>query len=65
VVVTDKSGAHIPNLTKEDFQVFEDGKEKSLAVFEEVANSHTLGPDVKSQSAQFTNVRAEESSQTA
>ena len=60
VVVTDKSGAHIRNLTKEDFQLFEDGKERSLAVFEEVTNSHAPGPDVNSQSAQFTNVRTED-----
>ncbi len=36
VVVTDKSDIHIQNLKKEDFTVFEDGKEQRIATFEEI-----------------------------
>jgi Ca-activated chloride channel family protein len=32
-IVTDESGAPVGNLTKEDFHVFEDGKEQDIAVF--------------------------------
>ncbi len=35
-VVTDKSGKHISNLTKDDFVVLEDGKPQKVAVFEEL-----------------------------
>ena len=36
VVVTDKSGGHIHNLTKADFKVMEDGKEQRIASFSEI-----------------------------
>jgi VWFA-related protein len=39
VVVHDKSGAHVPGLTKDDFQVSEAGKAQNVAVFEEVKAS--------------------------
>src|SRR6266567_7153117 len=35
-VVNDKSGAHISGLTKQDFVLKQDGKVRSIAVFEEV-----------------------------
>ena len=35
-VVTDKSGAHVAGLRKEDFVLKQDGKDKPIAVFEEV-----------------------------
>jgi len=35
-VVTDKPGKHIHGLNKNDFRVFENGKEQKIAVFEEV-----------------------------
>lgn len=41
VVVTDKAGHHVHNLTKDDFRVFEDGKEQRVASFEEVTTTHT------------------------
>lgn len=37
VVVTDKSGAHIRNLTKDQFEVLENGKQQKIATFEEFA----------------------------
>lgn len=40
-VVTDKSGKHISNLTKDDFVVLEDGKPQKVAVFEELKTSAT------------------------
>ena len=36
VVVTDKSGGHIHNLTKADFKILEDAKEQRIASFEEI-----------------------------
>lgn len=37
-VVTDKSGAHIHNLAKEKFHVFENGKEQKIASMEEIVS---------------------------
>jgi VWFA-related protein len=37
-LVTDKSGAHVSGLKKEDFTVFEDGSERQIATFEEIAS---------------------------
>jgi len=43
VVVTDKSGNHLHGLTKEDFNVFENGKPVSISVLEELtANSSPI-----------------------
>ena len=36
VVVTDKSGNHIHNLSQQDFTIFQNDKEQKIAVFEEV-----------------------------
>jgi VWFA-related protein len=38
VVVTDKSGAHINGLKKEDFTVLENGSERPIATFEEISS---------------------------
>lgn len=37
-VVTDKSGAHIHNLTKDKFHIFENGKEQKIAGMEEIVS---------------------------
>jgi VWFA-related protein len=46
VVVTDKSGNHIHNLSRDQFTVLENGKEQRVTVFEEIAvgNSNPLPP---------------------
>lgn len=36
VVVSDSAGVHIPGLKKEDFSIFENGKEQTVAIFEEI-----------------------------
>ena len=61
VVVTDKSGAHVHGLKKEDFEVLEDGKAQKIATFEEITQpdnprryigdhntfSNVIGPETK------------------
>lgn len=46
VVVTDKSGRHIPNLSKDKFEVEEGGKAQKIATFEEIVanNSRPAAP---------------------
>lgn len=55
-VVTDKSGKHIPNLTKDDFVVLEDGKAQKVAVFEELKTSATRVQRSTVSPGQFSNV---------
>src|SRR5580704_3651668 len=55
-VVTDKSGKHISNLTKDDFIVLEDGKPQKLAVFEELKTSATRVQRSPVPDGQFSNV---------
>ena len=56
VIVTNKSGAHVHSLTKEDFELTQDGVPQKIATFEEVIKpedlhfASTLAPD------RFTNV---------
>lgn len=54
-VVTDKAGHHVHSLTKDDFQIFENGKEQKLSVLEEVNATHaSVAAD--SKPGVFTNV---------
>lgn len=39
VIVSDKAGTHVHGLTKEDFEVLENGKEQHVSAFEEVVTS--------------------------
>jgi VWFA-related protein len=64
VVVTDKSGAHIENLKKEDFVVLEDGKEQKVATFEEIQTPAGPLRRASPQPNQFSNVVPGESSPT-
>ncbi|MGD1021621.1 MAG: VWA domain-containing protein [Candidatus Sulfotelmatobacter sp.] len=57
VVVTDKAGAHIHGLPKEQFRIFEDGKEQKIASFEEVvANNTPLAPSPAPAPGVFSNL---------
>src|SRR5512147_2715406 len=53
-VVTDKSGAHIPHLSKDDFSVLLDGNPRRIATFEEVTASSQI-PRRAENKDQFTN----------
>lgn len=44
VTVADKSGRHIEHLTKERFQLFENGREQSIATFEEITADNSQPP---------------------
>lgn len=54
-IVTDKSGAHIPGLTKDDFTVQENGVEQKIATFEEMSTD-TRRPPHPSIANEFSNV---------
>jgi len=56
VVVVDKSGAHLHNLKKEDFQVFENGKEQKVGVFEEITAANSPLRVATSQPGVFSNL---------
>jgi VWFA-related protein len=55
-VITDKHGKQIHGLKQEDFQVFENGKEKKIAVFEEVTASNERIPAGNRAANTFSNV---------
>jgi VWFA-related protein len=53
VLVTDKSGTHVPGMKKEDFAVFENGSERKIATFEEInSDPHVSRP---ANTNEFTN----------
>src|SRR5438874_740595 len=54
-VVNDKSGTHIPGLAKQDFALKQDGKTRSIAVFEEVRTDSALARRSLGQSGTFSN----------
>lgn len=60
VIVTDKSGKHIHGLTKEDFHVFENGKEQKLATFEEIVPTTAKLPVVAPKAGEFANLTLSE-----
>jgi VWFA-related protein len=55
VVVADKSGKHIGGLTRDDFSIFESGKERPLAVFEEVLAQPVVVRPPPSTGTEFSN----------
>ena len=57
-MVLDKSGNHITNLKKEDFQVQENGKDQKVATFEEVVADKSRGPAPKTRPGEFSNLAA-------
>ncbi|HKD03035.1 MAG TPA: VWA domain-containing protein [Terriglobales bacterium] len=54
-VVTDNSGNHVPNLNKEDFVLKEDGKTRTLSVFEEVTTDKSRLERATGEKGQFSN----------
>ncbi len=62
VVVTDKSGAHIHGLKKEDFTLLEEGAEQPISVFEEVRPVSTGSQPDTGPADRFSNLRAADSS---
>jgi VWFA-related protein len=55
-VVTDKSGAHVHNLTKERFRIFESGKEQKIASIQEIVSSSAPPAVPAAKPGVFTNV---------
>jgi len=61
VVVTDKSGAHIHNLNKEDFVVQENGKEQKINTFEEITPVKVALPSPPAKPKEFSNLSVDPS----
>ncbi|HKD81173.1 MAG TPA: VWA domain-containing protein [Candidatus Angelobacter sp.] len=57
-VVTDKSGHVLHGLTKDDFKVFEDGKERHIATFEEVKAANSRPATRATPAGEFSNSAA-------
>ena len=62
VVVTDKSGKHIPGLTKDSFVLQEDGNPRNVAVFEEVHSTPVKPNERKQEAGGFTNFSLDDNS---
>jgi len=55
-VVTDTSGSHLHNLTKNDFSILENGKQQPITVFEEVTTSSGRPAPATNPPGIFSNV---------
>jgi len=55
-VVTDKSGNHVHGLAKKDFHVFENGKERKIATFEEITATDKQLSVIATKPGEFTNL---------
>ena len=55
VIVTDKDGKHITGLTKDAFQIFENGKEQSIASVDETQTSAVPVQNVPASLNEFSN----------
>jgi VWFA-related protein len=55
VIVTDKDGKHISGLTKDAFQIFENGKEQSVASVDETQTSAAPVQGVPASANEFSN----------
>ncbi len=60
IVVTDKSGNHIHGLTKENFEIQENGKAQKISSFEELVSTNTQLPFVTAKPGEFTNLTLSE-----
>ncbi len=55
VVVMDRTGAQVSDLTKDDFTLLEDGRHKEIAFFEHVTTSAGLAKRASGQQNEFSN----------
>jgi VWFA-related protein len=55
-VIKDKSGNHVPGMTKEQFKLMQDGKEQPIGVFEEVKASRENLVPVPTKLPEFSNM---------
>jgi VWFA-related protein len=60
VIVTDKNGNHVPGLTKDAFQIFEDGKEQTIASVDEIQTSTVPVQRLPAARNEFSNAIAPE-----
>jgi len=60
VIVTDKDGKHITGLTKDAFQIFENGKEQSVASVDETQTSAVPVQNVPASLNEFSNATTAE-----
>jgi VWFA-related protein len=56
ILVADKSGNHVHGLAKTDFHVFENGKERRIATFEEITATDKQLSVVATKPGEFTNL---------
>jgi VWFA-related protein len=59
ILVKQKSGEHLPGLTRSDFRIFEDGIEQRIASFEEVRIPDHLIPASAPTPGEYTNIHAD------
>jgi VWFA-related protein len=57
-IVIDKAGNHVHGLTRENFHIFENGKEQKIANLEEFTANHAPLPLVKPNAGEFSNLDA-------
>jgi len=65
VVVTDKSGNHLQGLNKDDFRIFENGKEQKISTFEEFVASTSKIPPPPTSPGTYSNLGVSESGKQA
>jgi VWFA-related protein len=56
VVVTDNSGGHLHGLTKDNFRIFENGKEQGVSTFEELVSTNAKFPSSAIKPGEFSNL---------
>ena len=56
VVITDKAGQHVHGLTRDNFQVLEDGREQRLSSVEEITATQKPVSVARTKAGQFTNL---------
>jgi VWFA-related protein len=60
VVVTDKYGSHMRGLKREDFRIFENGKEQKVSTFEEIVSTNAQFPVAAAKPGEFSNLTLSE-----